>query len=465
MRRLPPPPPFDLQEPEPVLGLLRFAGEHAGFVRRANEEYWSWDELRRQRMPAGSSPETAWSAVRLLRWSNARPLPLAGARGAPFVVWLTDRVIRLAIEAEALSADPFRTVPDAIDPATARSLAAAAREEEATWSSIIEGAAVTRRDAIAMLRERRQPRTRDERMVVNNYRTMELIEARSRQPLDPELIREIHRSITEGTLDEPRDGGRLQQPGERRVWIDDGQGEAVHHPPDARELPRRIEALCDFANSGEPWMPDLVRASLLHFQLAHDHPFVDGNGRTARALFYWYLHHRGNKLVRYLSLSREINRSRTQYGRAYLVAEKELDVTRFVLFHLQKHEEALRTLRDAVLRRRAEVGEADLALSRWDALNLRQKSFLHRLVRDTGRVWWTTPYASEWSVAVPTAGRDLDSLYALGLLRRTTRGRRFEYRAVEGLGEMLATGPLPAEPDPAQLDLLDPCQPLSGRRS
>jgi Fic family protein len=61
-----------------------------------------------------------------------------------------------------------------------------------------------------------------------------------------------------------------------------------HTPPPAAELPARLEAMCDFANSKTPdtFIHPVVRGIFLHFWLAYDHPFVDGNGRTARALFY-----------------------------------------------------------------------------------------------------------------------------------------------------------------------------------
>ena len=48
----------------------------------------------------------------------------------------------------------------------------------------------------------------------------------------------------------------------------------------------------------------VVRAILVHFWLAYDHPFVDGNGRTARALFYWVMAREGYWLCEYVSISR-----------------------------------------------------------------------------------------------------------------------------------------------------------------
>lgn len=70
------------------------------------------------------------------------------------------------------------------------------------------------------------------------------------------------------------------------------------------------------------------------------HPFVDGNGRTARALFYWYLLKKGYWLTEYLSISRMILKSKVQYANAYLYTEHdEMDVGYFI--HYQLHIMAL----------------------------------------------------------------------------------------------------------------------------
>ena len=65
--------------------------------------------------------------------------------------------------------------------------------------------------------------------------------------------------------------------------------EILHEPPSADQLPKRVETMCAFANEQlkSGFIHPVIRSILLHFWLAYDHPFVDGNGRTARALFYW----------------------------------------------------------------------------------------------------------------------------------------------------------------------------------
>jgi Fic family protein len=145
-------------------------------------------------------------------------------------------------------------------------------------------------------------------MILNNFLTMQRIRELRKQPLTPQLVLDLHRLVTEGTLDDPADAGRLRPAG-KEVVVDDLYGTVLHVPPPAEELPQRLEALCLFANGKTPqvFIHPVLRAITLHFWLAYDHPFCDGNGRTARALFYWAMLHQGYWLFEFISISSVIN--------------------------------------------------------------------------------------------------------------------------------------------------------------
>src|SRR5262249_39667268 len=149
-------------------------------------------------------------------------------------------------------------------------------------------AVTTRQVAKEMIRTGRIPANEDERMVLNNYQTMQNLRKLKDQPLTKDLVFQMHRLITDGTLKDPTAAGRFRRADEYRV-VGDDYGEVFHHPPPDTELEERMAAMCDFANCKTPegFVHPVLRAIILHFWLAYDHPFVDGNGRTARALFYW----------------------------------------------------------------------------------------------------------------------------------------------------------------------------------
>jgi len=69
---------------------------------------------------------------------------------------------------------------------------------------------------------------------------------------------------------------------------------------------RRPDLLCEFANAADKegeFIQDRIREMILHFAFAYDHPSLDGNGRTARILYYWAaIEGGGYALARHASL-------------------------------------------------------------------------------------------------------------------------------------------------------------------
>jgi Fic family protein len=91
----------------------------------------------------------------------------------------------------------------------------------------------------------------------------------------------------------------------------------------------------------------VVRAILIHFMLGYDHPFYDGNGRTARALFYWSLARSGYWLMEYVSISRLLRQAPAQYARAYRHTETDdNDTTYFIVHQLEVIQQAIAALHE-----------------------------------------------------------------------------------------------------------------------
>jgi Fic family protein len=217
--------------------------------------------------------------------------------------------------------------------------------EEAIRSSQLEGALTTREIAKDMIRTQRPPSDTSEQMILNNFRTMQRIRGLKQEGLTPELVFELHRMLTENTLADASAAGRLRRP-QDRVRVQDMYNEVYHTPPPAEELEGRLRAMCDFANGRTPdaFMHPVIRAIILHFWLAYDHPFVDGNGRCARALFYWSMLRHNYWLCEYLAISQIIRKAPTRYYRAFLYTETdENDLTYFILYHLEATHFATRT--------------------------------------------------------------------------------------------------------------------------
>src|SRR5690606_22337292 len=151
-----------------------------------------------------------------------------------------------------------------------------------------------------MIREGRKPRTRDEHMIVNNYGTMLRIEREFKdQPLSMDLLFLMHSMLTENTLDDGSHVGALRddegKPDHERVAVRSNTDETIYHmPPSVTFVKGELERLIKYANDDGSmldvgFMHPVIKAILLHFWIGYLHPFADGNGRLARALFYWYL--------------------------------------------------------------------------------------------------------------------------------------------------------------------------------
>lgn len=396
-----------------------------------NGRYLHWDELRRRTPPQGWSLEEWWISIAFARRTLAVQLPLLDKSGLAVRFSRATSVDRFLhqLDREAgtklETTDPTLANSQVRDRYIVRSLA-----EEAITSSQLEGASTTRKTAKEMLLSGRPPRTRDERMIANNFTAMNYLRRRRAEPLSMEMLLELHRLLTEDTLDSEDEVGRLRRADEPVVVQDRGEGAIVHIPPAAEELPRRLAALIDFANgdSEDPFIHPVVRAITLHFMLAYDHPFVDGNGRTARALFYWSLLRSGYWLVEFLSISRVIQKAPAQYGRAFLLTESDgSDLTYFLLHQLEVLKHAIDDLHVYLRRKTQELQGLDRQLKDGDSWNHRQRVLLAHALRHPGARYTVAEHQRDHGVVYETARSDLQSLEDAGLLLKEQRGKKFVF--------------------------------------
>ena len=202
-------------------------------------------------------------------------------------------------------------------------------------------------------------------MIVNNYFGMEFLRIHTDDDLSVPMLLELQEILTEGTLDDPKAVGRLRTESDDVRVVDQRDNTTVHVPPSANELDARMARLVEFANARdeEQFIHPVVKAILLHFMVGYDHPFVDGNGRTARALFYWSMARSGYWLTEFLSISTIIRRSPAQYVRAYVYSETDdNDVTYFLVYNLRAISQAIQALNVYLARKAKESRALEAAL-------------------------------------------------------------------------------------------------------
>ena len=342
----------------------RFAGDGSAAelvdqVRKptVDGKYLHWDQIRHRKPPGGLTHEAWWFGLKARRDASARSLPLSDKTNEQFKYNLSDPLPLYLHQVDTWSVGGTQRNEPATNPESKDFLLVRSLVEEAITSSQLEGASTTAEVAKQMLLENRAPRDRSERMIVNDYHAMQRILEIKDSDLTKELLFEIHSIVTDGTLENPSARGRFRRP-EERIVVADQYGETLHFPPPAAELDARTGRLLEFSNDDDPgsFIHPFLKSMILHFWLAYDHPFVDGNGRTARAIFYWSMLRHGYSLVEYISISKIILRAPARYGMAFLYSETdENDLTYFLHYHADVVLKAIEDFRSFTDRRRMKL--------------------------------------------------------------------------------------------------------------
>lgn len=290
--------------------------------------------------------------------------------------------------------------------------------EESIFSSMIEGATTTRVKAKDMLRKNKSPKNKSEQMILNNYETIQFISDYKTEDISIEKLFEIHRLVTKNALEEQK-VGVFRKNNEIHV-MNEITGEIVHTPPNFKVLNKLMQSFCEFFNNNpkDNFIHPIVKASILHFLMGYIHPFVDGNGRTARAIFYWYLLKEGYWLAEYLSISKVIMKTKTQYEKAYIYTEiDDMDVTYFIHYQVKVLTQAFEDLKTYVAKKKKEESK----LSTFYALpniNERQAQILFWIKENENRHFSVKEIENIFSITNQTARTDLENLVHQNILKK-----------------------------------------------
>ena len=370
---------------------------------KINDGYEYWDTVKYKKLTSGITDIDLWTYVKASRlnltigvWQN--PLLMLG---------LTNRMQRLCHEFDMNFGGSWGD--SSVIPAESRQqYLVSSLMEEAIYSSQMEGAATTRKVAKDMLRKKMSPRDKSQQMIVNNYQTINYIAEHKSDSLTPELLLHVHQLMTSNTLDSPDDSGRFRKNDD--IVVENGiTHETVHIPPTYTEIPSFVKSLCNFFNEthSKVFIHPIIRGIIIHFMIAYVHPFADGNGRTARAMFYWYMLRQGYWLTEYMSISRVIAKSKKTYEKSFLYAEADmLDIGYFVNYNLGVLEKSFKQLQEYIKRKQLDKNSAN-KFFKLGNINERQAQILKMYYEDPALILTVKDLQVKFLVTPTTAKNDL----------------------------------------------------------
>ena len=391
-------------------------------ISSINSRYLYWSDIK-YRVPSGMTDVELWSIVKSVR--NLTDVKIWSQNNIHFS--LTNTMQRLCHEFDMNFGGSWGA--SKIFPAdkTSQELyLISSIMEVAIASSQMEGAATTREVAKDMLRKKISPRNKSQRMILNNYNTINFIRDHAKEELTPGLIMQIHGMMTENALDIPDASGRLRREDENIVVGNGITGEIVHTPPSAECLNDFLIQLCTFFNDDktEIFVHPIIRAITIHYLVGYYHPFADGNGRTARALFYWYMMKSNYWLVQYLSISRIIKGSKKSYEKAFLYSESDSnDIGYFIQYNLEVLLKSFDALSRYIKRKHNDKKKAERLLHLGN-ITERQSQLLSLYIENPDAVLISTDVVAKFGVTPGTAKSDLRDLTNKGYLKEISLNRR-----------------------------------------
>jgi Fic family protein len=411
--------------------------------------YLHWDKLRHLTPPEGYDSELYWLAIRQAREKLAKTLPFKDVEGKAFTYSVPDMVMRDILWISEHATGAIEADARISDAKTKQAYLINSLIEEAINSSQLEGASTTRRVAKDMLRTGRAPKDHSEKMILNNHNAMLFIREYKEETLTKSMIFELHKILTEDTLDKEdahKAGTFRAIEDDIRVYSHDDI--LLHTPPKAAGLDERLQAICDFANKvGEDdttYIPPIIRAIIVHFMIAYDHPFVDGNGRTARALFYWIMAKEGYWLMEYISISKVLKKAPAQYMHAYLHTETDSnDSTYFIVHQLDAIKSAITDLHKYLATESSQLREAEQVLENsplQGALNYRQLGILKHALETPGTEYSIKGHKKSHGISYQTARTDLLKLSdEFKILKKYKVGKSDVFIAPPNLRDLITT--------------------------
>ncbi len=410
--------------------------------------YLHWNDFK-WRVKRGDDELSAWVATKFARKAIAQNLPLQAEGDFCFSYCIPNSLFAQLYTIDKMTGGG-REIGDSTFVSSYeknRYLVKSLMQEEAITSSQLEGASTTRKIAKEMLRKNLEPQDKSQQMILNNYLLMKKAVERKDEELSIEFILELHQVATRDAIENQAVSGELRK--DNNIFVSDLYNENTFHPPDWETIRDRLAKLCDFANRDSNqndysnFIHPIIKAIILHFMVAYIHPFGDGNGRTARAIFYWSILKSGYWLFEYISISKLIQEKRSNYDNSFIYVETDnFDITYFLYNQVDTIFKAVKSLYEYIDRKKRDfyefrdwIDKSPIART----LKITQLEILKEALREPGKEFTAKQVAMDFELSQNTARSYLNELVNKNLLlsSQSKRGKTILYLAPASLRERL----------------------------
>ncbi len=219
-------------------------------------------------------------------------------------------------------------------------------------STAIEGNRLSLEQVSDLAQGREVMATRKDKQEVLNYlKTLEAVDklTNNSQITEKNLLA-IHAMVTQETLENPSDCGAYRN--RYVVVMNRLTKEVTFRPPSNEDVPGLIMRLIEWLNSPESKVFDpVVEAGIAHYEFVRIHPFVDGNGRTARVLAALVLYLRGFDTKQFFCLDDYYDTDRPAYYHALQsVDQKTFDITSWLEYFVEGVKASISAVKESVVR-------------------------------------------------------------------------------------------------------------------
>jgi len=295
-------------------------------------------------------------------------------------------------------------------------------------STAIEGNRLSLEQVSDLAQGREIMATRKDRQEVLNYlKVLQSIDKLTDgKKITEKGILKIHKMVTRDALENPSDCGVYRN---RYVIVGNRlTGEVFFRPPSNEDVPKLMKALTVWLNSAEAQAFDpVIEAGIAHYEFVRIHPFIDGNGRTARVLATLILYLRGFDAKQFFCLDDYYDSDRPAYYRALQsVNQKTLDITKWLRYFVEGVKVSIAAVKESVVRlsserlRKAKKGQI--------ALTERQMKIVERIIRDKKIA--IGDVAKEFEISRQAALKEINKLVGLKVVRLKGTGRGAYYELI-----------------------------------